>query len=325
MKLTLYQIISGFLSLFLVVSVSANVIEYGQKLNEAEWKVTDSKKSCKLFQKIPLYGIAEFEQKYRNKGLEFSIYIIRVPEQVIDAKISSMPPKWNHTTLLRPIGKVKLKASNKTLSLNHKLSMRVIAELEDGMFPTLMYQSWMDEDDDIRVSVSPINFRERLPKFLECVAGLTLMPVVMAKLKPKLVDIIKLLPVKKPIVITKIVEESEPDTFYFAADSANLNSKAKNKLKTLAKKLKKDKKTKHIIISGYSDDVGNKTKSTSISKQRALTVQAYLEKQGISSKHLFTRYFGRDHAILSNSTVKGRAKNRRVHIDIIRSNLKSAR
>ncbi len=87
----------------------------------------------------------------------------------------------------------------------------------------------------------------------------------------------------------------------------------------------KDKKTKHIIISGYSDDVGNKTQSTAISKQRALVVQSYLEKRGIAAKTLFTRYFGRDHAILSNSTAKGRAKNRRVHIDIIHSNLKSAR
>ncbi|MFV1985091.1 MAG: OmpA family protein, partial [Thiohalomonadales bacterium] len=297
MKLSLYQIISGFLTFCLSAPLCANIVVYGQKLNQADWKVIASRTTCKIRQLIPLYGVAEFEQKYRDKGLQFNIYIIRVPEQIITAKMTAIPPKWNHVTLLRPMGKVKLQANNQTLTLEHTLSLQVITELEDGMFPTLTYKSWMDKNDDIQVSISPINFRERLPKFLKCVASLPLQPLpVVVKPEPKP----KPKPRPKPIKITKIVEDPDPYTIYFGANSATLNLAAKDKLKVLVIKIKKNKKSKHIIVSGYSDDTGNKTQSTTVSKQRALNVQSYLEKLGISAKYIFTRYFGRDHAILSN-------------------------
>lgn len=323
MKLSFYQVILGFLSFCLTAPVVlASIAEYGQKLNEADWKVVVSSSSCTIRQFIPLYGKVEFEQQYRNKGLHFNLYVNRIPEQIINARITSVPPEWNHVSLLHPIGKVKLQTDNKALSLEHKLSMRIISELEDGMFPTLIYKNWMNERNDIQVSISPINFRERLPKFLDCVASLPLYKAIVV-LKPDPKAVSKPKPKPKPIIITKI--NDDPDTVYFSANSAALDSKAKNKLKSLFRKLKKDQKGKHIIVTGYSDDTGNKTLSTTISKQRALNVQSYLEKLGIPAKYLFTRYFGRDHAILSNSTAKGRAKNRRVHIDVIHSNFKTPR
>ncbi|VAW91419.1 hypothetical protein MNBD_GAMMA22-2711 [hydrothermal vent metagenome] len=296
---------------------SANVIDYGQKLNEADWSVIANKKSCTLRQLIPLYGKVEFEQLYRDQAMHFRLYINHIPSLVTKAKLTSMPPKWNHVSLLRPLAKVELKPKQNTLTLKHRVSMQVISELEDGMFPTLSYKSWTDVRNDINVSISPINFREHLPKFLACITSLPLKPVVVVKPKSKSKP--------KPIKIVQIVEDNEPDTVYFGKKSAVLNAKAKRKLKLLVKNLNKIKKNKHVIVSGYSDDSGNKTQSTAISKQRALNVQSYLEKLGIPAKSLFTRYFGRDHAILTNKTAKGRAKNRRVHIDIIESKLSSER
>ncbi len=318
MNLLYSQFLIGFVTLNLATAVPANIVDYGQTLNEADWGVVANKKSCILRQSIPLYGKVEFEQIYRDQGLHFQLYINRIPGQDIKAKLTSMPPKWNHTSLLRPIAKIKLKPKHNALTLEHRVSMQVISELEDGMFPTLSYKSWSDVRNDITVSISPINFRERLPQFLTCIASLPLKPIIVkAKPKPK--------PKPKPIKVVEIFDDNEPDTIYFAANSAVLKSKAKKKLKLFVKKLKKSKKNKHIIVSGYSDDLGSKTQSTAISKQRAVNVQNYLETQGIPVKYLFTRYFGRDHAILSNKTAKGRAKNRRVHIDIIETNLSSER
>ncbi len=318
MKSVFRQFISGCLLLCFLAPLNANIIEYGQKLNEADWKNVKAKKSCILRQLIPLHGKVEFEQHYRDTNLHFTFYFNRIPKQFIKAKITSVPPKWNHTTLLRPIAKMNLKSDFKALILENKLSLRVIAELEDGMFPTLSYKSWTDKRNEIQVAISPINFRERLPQFLDCIAALSLKPIIVkVKPKPK--------PKPKPIKIKVIVEDNEPDTVYFGANSAKLKLKAKKKLKLFVKRIKKDKKTKHVIVSGYSDDTGSKTQSTSISKQRALVVQNYLEALGIPAKYLFTRYFGRDHAILSNKTAKGRAKNRRVHIDVIHSKLSSER
>ncbi len=312
MKSVFRQFISGSLLFCFFAPLYANIIEYGQKLNEADWKIVKAKKSCILRQLIPLHGKVEFEQHYRDTDLHFIFYFNRIPKQIINAKITSVPPKWNHTTLLRPIAKLNLKTDFKALTLENTLSLRVIAELEDGMFPTLSYKSWTDRRNEIQVAISPINFRERLPHFLSCIAALPLKPIIV-KVKPK--------PKPKPIKIKVIIEDNEPDTLYFGANSAKLKPKAKKKLKLFVKRIKKDKKTKHIIVSGYSDDLGSKTRSTAISKQRAVVVQNYLETLGIPAKYLFTRYFGRDHAILSNKTAKGRAKNRRVHIDVIRSKL----
>ncbi len=318
MKLLFSQFFTGFMPLCLATAVSANIVNYGQTLNEADWSIVANKKSCILRQLIPLYGKVEFEQVFRDQGLHFQLYVNRVSGQDINAKLTSIPPKWNHTALLRPIAKIKLKPKDNALTLEHRVSMQVISELEDGMFPTLSYKSWSDVRNAITVSISPINFRERLPQFLACIANLPLKPVpVVVKVKPK--------PKPKAIKIVEIFDDKEPDTIYFAAKSAILGAKAKNKLKLLVKKLKKNKKNKHVIVSGYSDDLGSKTQSTVISKQRAVNVQRYLETLGIPTKYLFTRYFGRDHAILSNKTKKGRAKNRRVHIDIIETNLSSER
>jgi len=316
MNMWFYAIISGFMVFSISATLCANTVEYGQKLNEADWTVVSSNKRCVLQQQIALYGKVEFEQRFRDQSMQFNVYINRVPQHSIKATITAIPPQWNHVTLLRPIGKVTLNANNKALSVEHKIPLRIISELEDGMFPTLSYKNWQSGRNDVQVAISPINFRDHLPKFLACIAGLPLKPVIVV-VKPK--------PKQKPIKIKKIVENTEPDTVFFTANSASLRATAKKKLRLLAKKVKKNKKTKHIIVSGYSDNTGSKTQSTAISKQRAINVQSYLEGQGIQAKQLFTRYFGRDHAILSNKTAKGRARNRRVHIDIIYSNLKLPR
>jgi len=316
MKLWCCSIILAFQMVFVSAMSYGNTVKYGQKLNEADWTVVTSKKRCVLHQDIALYGKVAFEQVYRDKGMKFNLYLNRIPHQTVKARLSAVPPEWNHVTLLRPIGSVTLKAKSKAFSLQNKLSLRIISELEDGMFPTLSYKSTLSSSNDIHVAISPINFRERLPKFLACIAALPNKPIVI-KPKPK--------PKPKPIKIVPIFDNSEPDTVFFAANSATLRTNAKKKLRLLVKRIKKDKKSKHVIVTGYSDDTGNKTQSTSISKQRALNVQSYLEAQGIPAKYLFTRYFGRDHAIKSNRTANGRAKNRRVHIDVIHSNLKVPR
>jgi outer membrane protein OmpA-like peptidoglycan-associated protein len=54
-----------------------------------------------------------------------------------------------------------------------------------------------------------------------------------------------------------------------------------------------------------------------LSKNRAMTVSNYLVERGVSATRLTTEWYGPDKPIADNSTVEGRAKNRRVNIAIV--------
>ncbi|MGZ3884523.1 MAG: OmpA family protein [Bacteroidia bacterium] len=73
-----------------------------------------------------------------------------------------------------------------------------------------------------------------------------------------------------------------------------------------------------IKINGYTDNMGDKTKNKSLSKDRAESVANYLIKKGIPKTRIITNGFGDEKPIDDNSTEKGRAINRRVEMELIK-------
>jgi outer membrane protein OmpA-like peptidoglycan-associated protein len=65
---------------------------------------------------------------------------------------------------------------------------------------------------------------------------------------------------------------------------------------------------------GHTDSTGSDSLNQRLSEQRAETVRAYLQSQGISPDNLAARGFGKTTPIADNSTAKGRQANRRVEI-----------
>ncbi len=79
----------------------------------------------------------------------------------------------------------------------------------------------------------------------------------------------------------------------------------------------KRKKELRILVGGHTDNVGAADGNLKLSKDRALAVKAYLVKKGISAGRVRTEGFGMNQPIADNSTVTGRAQNRRTEIQII--------
>jgi len=72
------------------------------------------------------------------------------------------------------------------------------------------------------------------------------------------------------------------------------------------------------IIYGYTDSSGNKVKNKILSQKRANSVKAALVANGVSSTRLTAIGKGEKEPIADNSTSKGRKKNRRIEILLIK-------
>jgi outer membrane protein OmpA-like peptidoglycan-associated protein len=62
----------------------------------------------------------------------------------------------------------------------------------------------------------------------------------------------------------------------------------------------------------HTDNQGGRTKTASLSNERARAVKRYLTQKGVASDRLQARGYGANKPIAPNFTARGRAKNNRV-------------
>ena len=82
--------------------------------------------------------------------------------------------------------------------------------------------------------------------------------------------------------------------------------------------LLKNKKNMVIEISGHTDDVGETLANQKLSEGRANAVKTYLISKGVKPTQVTAVGFGKSKPIADNTTVDGRAKNRRIEIKILK-------
>lgn len=75
-------------------------------------------------------------------------------------------------------------------------------------------------------------------------------------------------------------------------------------------------------ITGHTDIIGSDEYNQKLSENRAMSVYKFFLKKGIPADHMTTKGFGSKYPIDTNDTEAGRAKNRRVEIDITTSPLR---
>lgn len=105
------------------------------------------------------------------------------------------------------------------------------------------------------------------------------------------------------------------DAILFQTGKSNLSQAADAALSRVAYNLKQFPDT-DITVVGYTDNTGSEQFNQTLSEQRAQSVVNYLESQGVPASRLKAVGMGENDPVASNSTVEGRAQNRRVEMFI---------
>jgi outer membrane protein OmpA-like peptidoglycan-associated protein len=101
----------------------------------------------------------------------------------------------------------------------------------------------------------------------------------------------------------------------FATGKSELNTTSRTALLKFAESLKNTPET-DITIYGHTDNTGTREFNVKLSLQRAVAVAGFLNTNGIEMKRMTTEGKAWDMPVADNSTIEGRAMNRRVEIYI---------
>ncbi|MBC5993782.1 OmpA family protein [Pontibacter cellulosilyticus] len=102
----------------------------------------------------------------------------------------------------------------------------------------------------------------------------------------------------------------------FNVNSAELSAGAKKDIEKLATSLKQNAGT-NVIIEGHTDNTGSYELNQKLSERRAQAVANYAKSLGVDGSRLQAKGYSYDQPIADNSTVEGRAQNRRVEVIIV--------
>lgn len=120
-------------------------------------------------------------------------------------------------------------------------------------------------------------------------------------------------PAPAPVAAQKVTYAADA---FFDFDKSVLKPEGRAKLDDLVSKIK-GINLEVIIAVGHTDSVGAAAYNQKLSVRRAEAVKAYLVSKGIERNRVYTEGKGESQPIADNRTAEGRAKNRRVEIEVV--------
>src|SRR5438874_8778245 len=102
----------------------------------------------------------------------------------------------------------------------------------------------------------------------------------------------------------------------FDFDKSVVKPEGKSKLDDLSNKVR-GVNLEVVIAIGHADSIGSDAYNQKLSVRRAESVKAYLVSKGIEPNRVYTEGKGEKQPVADNKTREGRAKNRRVEIEVI--------
>ena len=120
-------------------------------------------------------------------------------------------------------------------------------------------------------------------------------------------------PAPQPPAATKVTYAADA---FFDFDKSVLKPEGKAKLDDLVGKVQ-GINLEVIIAVGHTDSIGTDAYNQKLSVRRAEAVKAYLVSKGIEKNRVYTEGKGEKQPVADNRTAEGRAKNRRVEIEVV--------
>ena len=284
----------GLIALLTILSLSlasANISPhvYLADMQESQWQVRTNKLSCELTHVIPDYGVARFEKK-AGQEIIFEMVVIKASQRQQRIEIETVNPIWRSKGHVRHLGQTIDSGKNIPFRLKRGPAVRLLLELENGMLTMFNYKDAADGTDNIEVGLSPINFNQAHHTFSAC-----------------LVDI---LPYGfDDVNFTRV---------NFQTNSNTLSDSARRALDKVIRYYKSDSTVQRIVLRGYTDAWGKDLYNNDLSRFRNYSVSAYLTQNGVPTDKIQHLFYGESQPIASNNTQRGRAKNRRVTVEIVR-------
>ncbi len=123
-------------------------------------------------------------------------------------------------------------------------------------------------------------------------------------------------PVPVPVAPPAATKVTYAADAFFDFDKSVLKPAGKEKLDDLVGKIK-GINLEVIIAVGHTDAVGSDAYNQKLSIRRSEAVKAYLVSKGIEKNRVYTEGKGEKQPVADNKSAEGRAKNRRVEIEVV--------
>ncbi len=263
------------------------VQRYQASYTDSSWQVSASPIHCELIHRIDRYGDGRFV--FSSGGeLAFQLHVLQAAPKDSVASLHSIAPFWREARQ-KELAQLTLNQGRMPFYVGGPLALRLLYELEQGRHPTFHYKDWADYQDDVYVSVSSVNFHEKLEEFQRCMAAA--LPYGPDNVKDAAV--------------------------YFDNNKHYLSKRQRKQLDEIVLFANFDRSMK-IELVGHADGRGTRRYNLALSRKRTAAVEKYLVSKGIRREQLSTRSHGESRPMASNRTQQGRSNNRRVDVVIKR-------
>jgi OOP family OmpA-OmpF porin len=150
----------------------------------------------------------------------------------------------------------------------------------------------------------------------DCDGALKPQPRVQATFVPP-VPAAVVVPASKPEAVKPVVvKQTYQAETLFDFDKSVIKPEGKKVLDELVTKLN-NINLEVVIAVGHTDSIGSDSYNMKLGDRRANAVKAYLISKGIEKSRVYTESKGERQPVADNKTAQGRAKNRRVEIEVV--------
>lgn len=265
--------------------------EYQAPVADSIWRTDGSPLGCHLAHPIPGFGEAVFvRQAGSDRPFNLHFHVSRGPRQDTAAHLVAVPPPWQHGAEEQVLGRVVMHTGHTPLYLEGDLARRMLEALQAGMLATVSFPDWGGSGAQIRVALSPINFRSALERFQACEQDLL------------------------PVTFADIAQS----VLHFALDSAVPTVVDEQRLAHIAAYMRADPRVRRVRITGHADNVGTRRYNRGLSKRRAEAIRDYLTARGVIAERVDVRFYGERKPVASNRAEDGRRQNRRAEVVLLR-------